>query len=120
MKTRLGARSRGCASSVLFLLILLPASFLRGQGSQPLFFDRLMPEKPGGQSYPLVHSLVQDRLGFIWIAGPYGLARYDGHSFLFFQHQEDDPRSLSDDLLFNVFEDSRGDLWVTSDKGLNL
>jgi ligand-binding sensor domain-containing protein/DNA-binding CsgD family transcriptional regulator len=113
-------RSRRRLSSVLILFFLLPVPLLRGQGARRLVFDRLMPETSRGQSYPLVHSLIQDRRGFVWIAGPYGLARYDGHSFLFFRHREEDPRSLSDDLLFNVFEDSRGDLWVTSDKGLDL
>ncbi len=79
-----------------------------------------MPRTAGGQPFPLVHCLIQDRRGFVWIAGPNGLARYDGENFLFFRHRDDDPASLSDDHLFNVFEDSRGGLWVTSDKGLDL
>ena len=102
------------------ILALFPAPLLHCQELQGVYFDRLMPETPSGQSYPVIHCLVQDRQGFIWLAGPQGLARYDGNSFLFFRHREGDPGSLSDDLLFNVFEDSRGDLWVTSDKGLDL
>ena len=93
---------------------------LRGQTPQGVLFDRVMPATPDGRSYPVIHDLIQDRRGFIWIAGPHGLARYDGNSFLFFQHREGDSGSLSDDLLFNVFEDSRGDIWATSEKGLNL
>jgi len=85
-----------------------------------IVFSRLIPANLRGQSFPLIHCLIQDKRGFIWIAGPYGLARYDGNSFLFFQHKEGDPASLSDDLLFNVLEDSRGNIWVTSDKGLDL
>jgi ligand-binding sensor domain-containing protein/DNA-binding CsgD family transcriptional regulator len=113
-----GAGRLGPALLVLFAL--LPAPFLAGQASRSLYFDRLMPEGPQGQPFPLVHCLIQDRLGFIWIAGPYGLARTDGENFYFFHHRDEDPSSLSDDGLFNVFEDSRGGLWATSDKGLDL
>jgi len=109
-----------CGLWLLPLLALFPAPLLHCQGLQGVFFDRLMPETLPGQTYPVIHCLIQDRRGFIWVAGPQGLGRYDGTYFLFFRHREDDPGSLSDDLVFNVFEDSRGNLWVTSDKGLNL
>jgi ligand-binding sensor domain-containing protein/DNA-binding CsgD family transcriptional regulator len=115
-RLRQGRRALSC----LTLLIILPAPFLRSQESPRFIFNQIMPETSRGQACPLVHCLIQDRLGFFWIAGPYGLARYDGNSFLFFGHREKDPTSLSDDFLFNVFEDSRGDIWVTSDKGLDL
>ncbi len=103
----------------LFIPLLL-APFLRGQEAHRFSFDHLMPGTPGGQSFPLVHCLIQDRRGFIWVTGPYDLARYDGNSFLFFPPKDGDPDSLSDNLFFSVFEDSRGDIWVTSDKGLCL
>jgi len=43
---------------------------LRGQTPQGVLFDRVMPATPDGRSYPVIHDLIQDRRGFIWIAGP--------------------------------------------------
>jgi len=119
MINRIFRTKRHC-SLLLAVIALFQAPFLNALEPRSVYFDRLMPETLPGQTYPVIHCLVQDRRGFIWVAGPRGLGRYDGTYFLFFRHREDDPGSLSDDLLFNVFEDSRGDLWVTSDKGLNL
>ena len=113
-------RTRRRGSWLLPFLALFQAPFLHALEPRSIYFDRLMPEALPGETYPVIHCLIQDRRGFIWVAGPQGLGRYDGTYFIFFRHSEDDPGSLSDDLLFNVFEDSRGDLWVTSDKGLNL
>lgn len=61
----------------LFLIILL-VSPLPGMENPAWTFSQLMPENARGQSFPLVHCLIQDRQGFIWIAGPYGLMRYEG------------------------------------------
>jgi ligand-binding sensor domain-containing protein/DNA-binding CsgD family transcriptional regulator len=111
-----------CAPRVFFLLLLpglLPAPLLLGADFHSAQFDHLRLEIPGGPSYPLIHSLIQDRRGFIWIAGPNMIARYDGNSFFFFD-REGDPGFLSDDRLFNIFEDSRDDIWVTSNRGLYL
>jgi len=101
----------------VFLLILIPWSLL-GQTQDP-YFDHLIPSS-NGHSLTVVHCIFQDSLGFIWITSPYGLARYDGNEYLIFQHKEDDPLSLIDNYLFSVFEDSKQNLWITTDKGLEL
>lgn len=101
----------------VFLLILIPLSLL-GQVKDP-YFDHLIPSS-NGHSLTVVHCIFQDSLGFIWITSPYGLARYDGNEYLIFQHQEHDPHSLIDNYLFSIFEDSKQNLWITTDKGLEL
>ena len=100
-----------------FLFVLVPLS-LFGQTQDP-YFDHLTPSS-NGQSLTVVHCICQDSQGFIWITSPYGLARYDGNEYLIFQHQEDNPHSLIDNQLFSVFEDSKENLWITTDQGLEL
>ena len=102
---------------VFSVFILIPLSLL-GQ-TQDSYFDHLIPSS-NGHSLTVVHCIFQDSLGFIWITSPYGLARYDGNEYLIFQHQEQDPLSLIDNYLFSVFEDSKQNLWITTDKGLDL
>ena len=104
---------------ILLLVSLFFTPSLQSLDLESAYFDRLMPEIRGGPSYPVIHGLIQDRRGFIWIACPNILARYDGNSFFFFG-REGDPGFLSDDMLFFVFEDSRGDIWISSNKGLYL
>jgi len=65
-------------------------------------------------------SILQDSRGFIWIGTFDGLNRYDGYNFKIYRHQENNPNSLSDNLIIFIFEDSSGKLWVlTSDKKLH-
>ncbi len=106
--------------SLLPLLALLLAPLGHGLDLPNASFNRLMPRvRGGGVSYPVIHDLIQDRQGFIWVAALNIVARYDGDSFLFFG-REDDPGHLSGDMLFCVFEDSRGGIWVSSNSGLYL
>jgi len=39
--------------------------------------------------------------------------------FTHHQHDPDDPQSISSNTVYDVMEDSRGNLWVSTDKGLN-
>lgn len=87
--------------------------------SRSPYFDRLIP-RSGALSFSHIHCIFQDRQGFIWITSPNGLARFDGNDFLMFQHRPNQPGSLIDNYLFSVLEDSSKNLWVTTDKGLEL
>jgi ligand-binding sensor domain-containing protein/DNA-binding CsgD family transcriptional regulator len=92
---------------------------LFSQAPDFLYFDRLLPSS-NGNSLRVIHCITQDRQGFIWITSPYGLARYDGKEYILFEHKAGDPSSLIDNYLFSVLEDSHDNLWITSDKGLDL
>ncbi len=61
-----------------------------------------------------VYWISQDHLGFLWLGTSDGLKRYDGRNFQTYRHDPDDPRSLSEDHVFNVLEDHRGNLWVAT------
>lgn len=67
-----------------------------------------------------VISFERDHLGFTWIATNDGLVRYDGYDFTVYQFDRENPRSLSNNKVHYVFEDSEQNLWIGTSMGLNL
>jgi len=80
-------------------------------------FEQLSVEQ--GLSQSSVFSIVQDRSGFLWFGTQDGLNRYDGYHFSLFQHDPDDPTSLSSNNIRTLFVDKSGTLWIGTDQGLN-
>jgi len=78
-------------------------------------FQRYSLEEGLSQSTAL--SIVQDRLGFLWIGTVSGLNRFDGYEFKVYKHNPGDPHSLSDNYIPAVFVDSAGRLWVGTRSG---
>jgi ligand-binding sensor domain-containing protein/signal transduction histidine kinase len=65
-----------------------------------------------GLSQSAVTTILQDRRGFMWFATREGLNRYDGNAFVVYKNKADDPESLSANLIEDLIEDDRGDLWI--------
>jgi len=65
------------------------------------------------------NSVIQDKLGFIWIATQNGLARYDGYGLKWFK-KTSDPNSVSYNQSNAILEGSDGSIWLgTFGDGLN-
>ena len=83
--------------------------------------ERNNPNSPGGVAFLPIH---EDRHGMIW-AGSHnggGLSRFNPitEQWTRFQHNPDDPQSLSSNNVFSILEDSNGVLWIgTAGVGLN-
>ncbi|MGD0590882.1 MAG: two-component regulator propeller domain-containing protein, partial [Bacteroidota bacterium] len=73
-----------------------------------------------GLSHSWVHSICQDKYGFIWIGTDDGLNRYDGYNFRIYKNNFRDKYSISSSNVMAMFEDSRGDLWIGTRQGLNI
>lgn len=74
-----------------------------------------------GLSQGMVNWITQDHLGFIWIATKDGLNRYDGSNFVIYRHDPKDAKSLADNYVRSVFEDSKNRLWlITASNGIDL
>jgi len=80
-------------------------------------FDHLSMRQ--GLSHSAVVSITQDRLGFVWVGTNEGLNRYDGHRFVRYFHDPDDPSTISHDFIYVVRELSDGSLLIGTDRGLN-
>src|SRR5450755_2803690 len=61
-----------------------------------------------------VHSLLQDRIGFIWIGTASGLYRYDGRQFRGYSQ----PEGLPDGSIEALHETADGTLLVGTQKGI--
>ena len=89
------------------------------------------PGDPQSLSGSEVSTIFEDHQGALWIGTEDGglnrlvLSKDEGigrssETFVRYQHDPDDPRSLSHDRVLAVFEDSVGRLWVGTQNGLDL
>lgn len=73
----------------------------------------------GGATSTRVEAILQDRQGFLWIGTSNGLYRYDGYMLSVYQHDPDNPNSLSHNAIYAMVEDHAGRLWIGTEAGLN-
>ncbi|NDV60014.1 hybrid sensor histidine kinase/response regulator transcription factor [Bacteroides sp. 519] len=69
-------------------------------------------ETKDGLSHSQINSIFKDSRGFMWFSTASGLNRYDGYEFKVYQHDENDPHSLSDTFVDDIQEDANGNLWI--------
>ncbi len=67
-----------------------------------------------------VMNILQDKQGFVWFAGSYGLYRYDAYTFDVFQYNPEDTTSISSNYIKCFMEDREGKIWVGTNFGLNI
>src|SRR5882757_5032800 len=101
---------------IIFILILAP--FLsKGQvGNYNIYNYSTETGLPTNE----LQFVYQDSYGFLWLASYDGLFRWDGYSCKKFSHDEKNPASLDNNIVYAVFEDSQKRLWVGTIEGLNL
>lgn len=72
-----------------------------------------------GLSQSTVFSIAQDKLGNMWFATYDGVNKYDGYTFTVYQHDENDPNSIANDISRIVMTDSKGRVWIGTRDGLS-
>ncbi len=68
----------------------------------------------------IVSSITKDKRGNIWIASFFtGVFVYNPHKDLlqYFQHNSSNPNSLSSNLVWTIYCDSKGDIWLGTHMG---
>ncbi len=93
-------------------LVLSIPGFTAHADERRYYFDEVGSER--GLASHSVNALYQDRIGYLWIGTQGGLHRYDGYRYVLYQHANDDPASLPDNIVTALAEDARGRLWVGS------
>lgn len=83
--------------------------------SENIHFVHLSQED--GLSQSSVLTIYQDSKGYMWFGTLNGLNKYDGYRFTVYEHDPDDPYSLSDNVVQAIFEDRAGTLWLGTAKG---
>jgi len=66
-----------------------------------------------------VSSILQDDRGDIWLATSGGLDHVTKEGFVSHLSDPANPRSLSNDIVFDLFQDAGGVMWVATFGGLN-
>lgn len=107
---------------MLVLFILLLVFVQGGQASidvvNNLSFDFYSQQH--GLSNNQIHSILQDKKGWMWIGTSQGVCRFDGYRFTVFRNNPDDSASLKGNLVRIVYENRKGELFVgTENGGLN-
>lgn len=64
-----------------------------------------------------IQNIIQDSLGFLWLATIDGLYQYDGNTFTSFEHLKHQSELLSLNILC-MYKDKHNDLWIGTSKGL--
>lgn len=83
-----------------------------------LSFDFYSQEN--GLSNNQIHSIWQDKRGWMWFGTSQGACRFDGYKFTVFKNDPDDSTSLKGNLVRVIYEDKKGQLWFgTENGGLN-
>ena len=96
-----------------FLILCFPLA-----GQEVLPFRHLTTGN--GLPQGAVDVVYQDAMGFIWLGTRNGLLRYDGYGFRHYQHDPNNPDSLSANVITAIGEDGLNRLWVgTLTAGLN-
>ncbi len=67
-----------------------------------------------------VNDITQDTNGYVWFGSDEGLNRYDGYEIKTYQHNIGDTTSISSNIVFSLFTDSKGKMWVGLRYGLDL
>jgi len=99
----------------LFILVFACISELYAQPKH-LKFKKLTIDD--GLSSSIVSNIIQDHKGFVWIATPDGLNRYDGFKFIIYKNNPSDPASLPNNVVQTLFEDHNKNLLIGTENGL--
>lgn len=84
---------------------------------QTIKFDRI--STANGLSHSIVHSITQDKEGFLWFGTREGLNKYDGYSFQIYEHDLADSTTISDNYVRSLCTDHLGQIWAATAKGLS-
>ena len=64
-----------------------------------------------------LNSIIQDADGYIWVATPEGLQRFDGIRYKTFRHRDNDPASIATNLLWQLMRGKGNTIWLLSAYG---
>jgi len=98
------------------IFISTACAVLYANAPMQVTFDVLNTET--GLASNAVECIYQDRQGYIWFGTQDGLSKYDGYSFINYKHDPDDSTTLSENIVYHVFDDGRY-FWIGTAGKLN-
>ena len=102
----------------VFLLFIVISTLVNAQTNDTRYFEQLSIKD--GLPHPNVHTILQDKMGFMWFGTEDGLVKYDGMTMTNYLFDRENPNSLSNNTIAFIYEDRAGYLWIaTLTGGLN-
>jgi signal transduction histidine kinase/ligand-binding sensor domain-containing protein len=86
-------------------------------------FIQFSPKSNHKLSSPLTFSTIQDSQGYLWVATDQGINKINPVTLetTIYKHEENNPNSLSFNMVWRAYEDPNNNLWICTDGGgLNL
>jgi signal transduction histidine kinase/DNA-binding response OmpR family regulator/streptogramin lyase len=111
--------SKPLARWVLSILCLFSAfsysQLLNNPGPQVKLLQSI-----AGHNLKGINAVIQGKSGFLWLGTRQGLLRFDGYQIKRFEHQKNNPNSLSQNNVRQLVQDEDGIIWlITRGGGLN-
>src|SRR5512146_1350609 len=85
----------------------------RAFAAPPMYFDRF--DRDAGLSQLAVHSIAEDRTGYLWLGTEDGFDRYDGYSFQHAMGEASESARLTSDYVADIAVDDHDSLWLATD-----
>jgi two-component sensor histidine kinase/ligand-binding sensor domain-containing protein len=82
--------------------------------SKALLFQHITTET--GLPSNTIYDIIQDNVGYIWIASEAGLIRYDGNRFKTYNGKTS---NLIGEGVLTIYEDGKNELWIGNEKGIS-
>ena len=104
---------------ITFILIILTSLLFRLQAqpfTQDVNIQLIGPEQ--GLPDRNTRSIIQDKLGFLWLGTRTGLYRYDGYNFENYNRLLLEKNTGNYTVINDIQTDSKGRLWVAHENGL--
>ncbi|MDO4163592.1 MAG: response regulator [Bacteroides sp.] len=108
---------KGPRYSILYTLLILLVSSLF---PSTLLADHFLYKQIALNSRlpSTLNCIYTDTRGFVWTGTKFGLGRFDGHEQKRYIGRQSDPNSLPSNQIFQIQEDSIGNLWILTDMGV--
>lgn len=104
---------------LIFLLIFIGWGYAMTAQPDSLHFEHLTIED--GLPHNRVHSILQDKSGFLWFGTQEGLVRYDGYVCKVFRQSRLANNGFLGKNVECLLEDKKGNLWVgMQSEGINI
>lgn len=100
---------------ILVIIFILHSCTARGQNYN---FNNFSTEN--GLPTNSWQNVYADSFGFLWLASFDGLFRWDGYTIKKYTHDENNPASLDNNIVYTITEDKDKHLWIGTIDGLNL
>ncbi|MBT3243046.1 MAG: response regulator [Bacteroidetes bacterium] len=84
------------------------------------FYKFIRLNETDGLTNNVVNDIIQDDIGFIWIATDDGVFRYNGTDFQSYRNIPEDSNSIPSNAVQTLHLDQNGNIWALTDYGIGI